>query len=100
MICMTGLAGCYGLMWVSVELQFIWLFLAGRLASGLMAGTAPIAQAAMMDTAPSDQRPTAMAQVTLANTVGLVAGPPSAASSGTGISGFRSLSPCCSASAR
>jgi DHA1 family tetracycline resistance protein-like MFS transporter len=75
MICMAGLAGGYGLMWASVELHLVWLFLAGRLVSGLMAGTAPIAQAAMMDTAPADQRSEAMAQVTLVNTVGLVAGP-------------------------
>src|SRR5713226_2061766 len=53
----------------------VCLFLAGRLVSGLMAGTAPIAQAAMMDTAPPDQRSEAMAQVTLVNTVGFVAGP-------------------------
>ena len=75
MICMAGLAGGYGLMWASVELHLVWLFLIGRLVSGLMAGTAPIAQAAMMDTAPPDQRSEAMAQVTLVNTVGLVAGP-------------------------
>jgi len=75
MICMAGLAGGYALMWASLELRLIWLFLIGRLVSGLMAGTAPIAQAAMMDTALPDQRSEAMAQVTLVNTVGLVAGP-------------------------
>src|SRR5258708_11554416 len=75
MICMAGLAAGYGLMWGSVELRLIWLFLAGRLVSGLMAGTGAIAQAAMMDSAPSDQRAGAMAQVTLINTVGFVAGP-------------------------
>jgi MFS transporter, DHA1 family, tetracycline resistance protein len=52
MICMAGLAVGYALMWASLELRMVWLFLAGRLASCLMAGTAPIAQAAMMDTAP------------------------------------------------
>lgn len=51
MICMAGLAVGNALMWASLELRMVWLFLAGRLASGLMAGTAPIAQAAMMDTA-------------------------------------------------
>jgi DHA1 family tetracycline resistance protein-like MFS transporter len=75
MICMTGLAAGYGLMWGAVELRLVWLFLAGRLVSGLMAGTGAIAQAAMMDSAPSDQRAGAMAQVTLVNTVGFVAGP-------------------------
>ena len=75
MICMAGLAGSYALMWASLELHIVWLFLVGRLASGLMAGTAPIAQAAMMDTAPPDQRAAAMAQVTLVNTFGFVIGP-------------------------
>src|SRR5262245_34894224 len=75
MICMAGLAGGYALMWASLELRLVWLFLVGRLGSGLMAGTATIAQAAMMDTAPADQRAAAMAQVTFVNTVGLVAGP-------------------------
>jgi len=75
MFCMGGLAIGYGLMWTSLELRFIWLFLAGRLLSGLMAGTAPIAQATMMDTAAPDQRSAAMAALTLVNTVGLVAGP-------------------------
>jgi MFS transporter, DHA1 family, tetracycline resistance protein len=75
MICMAGLAAGYGLMWGSIELRLIWLFLAGRLLSGLMAGTAAIAQAAMMDSALPDQRAGAMAQVTLVTTVGFVAGP-------------------------
>ena len=75
MLCMGGLAVGYGLMWTSLELQIMWVFLAGRLLSGLMAGTAAIAQATMMDAAAPEQRSAAMAALTLVNTVGLVAGP-------------------------
>jgi predicted MFS family arabinose efflux permease len=75
MVCMGGLAVGYGLMWTSLELRVMWLFLAGRLLSGLMAGTAAIAQATMMDAAAPGQRSAAMAALTLVNTVGLVAGP-------------------------
>ncbi|MFK8254065.1 MFS transporter [Ancylobacter terrae] len=75
MICMAGLAASYALMWAALELQQLWLFFLGRLASGLMAGTAPIAQASVVDAAPEDQRSAAMAQVVFVNTLGMVAGP-------------------------
>lgn len=75
MICMAGLAIGYGLMWWALELAQLWLFFAGRLLSGLMAGTAPIAQAAVIDHAAPDQRSAAMAQIILVNTLGMVAGP-------------------------
>ncbi|HZX84848.1 MAG TPA: MFS transporter, partial [Reyranella sp.] len=75
MICMAGLAFSYGLMWAALEIGHLWLFFLGRLSSGLMAGTAPIAQASVVDAAPVDQRSAAMAQVVLVNTLGMVAGP-------------------------
>lgn len=75
MICMIGLAGAYALMWTALELTHIWLFFAGRLLSGLMAGTAPIAQACVIDTAAPDRRSAAMAHIILANTFGMIAGP-------------------------
>jgi len=75
MICMAGLAASYALMWLALEIGHLWLFFLGRLASGLMAGTAPIAQASVVDAAPEDQRSAAMAQVVLVNTFGMVAGP-------------------------
>ncbi len=75
MICMAGLAGSYALMWLALEIGHLWLFFLGRLSSGLMAGTAPIAQASVVDAAPEDQRSAAMAQVVLVNTLGMVAGP-------------------------
>ncbi|MCS0495117.1 MFS transporter [Ancylobacter sp. MQZ15Z-1] len=75
MICMGGLALSYALMWASLEIGHLWLFFLGRLLSGLMAGTAPIAQAAMVDSVPEERRSAAVAQVVLANTLGMVAGP-------------------------
>ena len=75
MICMAGLASGYALMWGALEIGHLWLFFAGRLGCGLMAGTAPIAQACVVDAAPADQRSAAMAQVVLVNTLGMVAGP-------------------------
>ena len=75
MICMAGLAAGYGLMWAALELSHLWLFFTGRLLSGLMAGTAPIAQASVIDNAAPDQRSAAMAQIILINTLGMVAGP-------------------------
>lgn len=75
MICMAGLALSYGLMWAALEISHLWLFFLGRLSSGLMAGTAPIAQASVVDATPEDQRSAAMAQVVFINTLGMVAGP-------------------------
>src|SRR5262245_66084061 len=49
LICMAGLAFAYALMWIGVETVMMDWFLAGRLVSGVMAGTGPIAQAAMLD---------------------------------------------------
>lgn len=74
-VCMAGLALGYGLMALALELSLLWLFFAGRLVAGLMSGTSPIAQAAMVDAVPAAARGDAMAQVTLVNTVGLMAGP-------------------------
>ncbi|MEP9376088.1 MFS transporter [Aquabacter sp. CN5-332] len=74
-VCMAGLSAAYGLMWLSLETDHLWLFFAGRMLAGLMSGTAPIAQASMVDAVPAEQRGDAMAQITVVNTVGLMAGP-------------------------
>lgn len=74
-VCMAGLGAGYGLMWLSLEIGQIWLFFVGRLVCGLMAGTSPIAQATMVDATSEADRGDAMAQLTLVNTVSLVAGP-------------------------
>ncbi len=75
MVCMAGLAAAYGLMWLSLEVGHLWLFFLGRLVAGLMSGTSPIAQASMVDAVSPEARGDAMAQVTVVNTVGLMAGP-------------------------
>ncbi|OYX15052.1 MAG: MFS transporter [Rhizobiales bacterium 32-66-8] len=74
-VCMAGLAVAYGLMWLALELDQLWLFFLGRLVAGLMSGTSPIAQASMVDAVAPEQRGEAMAQVTVVNTVGLMTGP-------------------------
>ena len=75
LICMAGLAAAYVLMWLAVETRELLFFLAGRLLSGLMAGTGPIAQAAMMDRSSEAERGRNMSNVVLVNCVGLVTGP-------------------------
>lgn len=75
LLCMAGLGASYLLMLVGVaSLELDW-FLVGRLLSGLMAGTAPIAQAAMMDQSSEAERGYAMSRVVLVNCVALVSGP-------------------------
>jgi predicted MFS family arabinose efflux permease len=75
LICMAGLASAYALMWLAVETRELLFFLAGRLLSGLMAGTGPIAQAAMMDQSSEAERGRNMANVVLVNCIGLITGP-------------------------
>jgi MFS transporter, DHA1 family, tetracycline resistance protein len=75
LICMAGLASAYALMWLAIETRELLVFLAGRLLSGLMAGTGPIAQAAMMDRSSEAERGRNMANVVLVNCIGLIAGP-------------------------
>ena len=75
LICMAGLGAAYVLMWVAVETRELLFLLAGRLLSGLMAGTGPIAQAAMMDRSSEAERGRNMSNVVLVNCVGLVTGP-------------------------
>ncbi len=75
LICMAGLGCAYGLMLVGVQTRALAWFLAGRLLSGLMAGTGPIAQAAMMDHSSEAERGRNMSHVVLVNCLALVAGP-------------------------
>jgi DHA1 family tetracycline resistance protein-like MFS transporter len=75
LICMTGLTLAYTLMFVGVETRIIGLLLAGRLTSGLMAGAAPIAQAAMMDHTSAGERGRDMSRVVLVNCVAIASAP-------------------------
>jgi MFS transporter, DHA1 family, tetracycline resistance protein len=75
LICMGGLSCAYLLMLVGVSTGMLTLFLAGRLLSGLMAGTGPIAQAAMVEHAGTEQRGDALSHIVLVNCLALVSGP-------------------------
>jgi len=79
LICMAGLGLAYALMWLGVATLTMDWFLLGRLLSGVMAGTGPNAQAAMMDASVQagreDQRSGDMAAVVLVNCLALVSGP-------------------------
>jgi MFS family permease len=75
LICMVGLTAAYGLMWLGVASRVLDWFLLGRLLSGLMAGTGPIAQAAMMDATGGEERGKRLANVVLVNSLALVSAP-------------------------
>ncbi len=75
LICMAGLTGAYGLMFIGVETRLLGFFLGGRLLSGLMAGTAPIAQAAMLDHGRPEYRGRNISHVVLVNCVALTSAP-------------------------
>ncbi|MCB8879235.1 MFS transporter [Acidisoma cellulosilytica] len=75
LICMTGLGLAYTLMFLGVETRFLALLLIGRLVSGLMAGAAPIAQAAMMDHSRPEERGRDMSRVVLVNCLALASAP-------------------------
>ena len=75
LICMAGLGCAYVLMLAGVSTGMLALFLAGRLLSGLMAGTSPIAQAAMVEHVGTEQRGDALSHVVLVNCLALVSGP-------------------------
>jgi predicted MFS family arabinose efflux permease len=62
-------------MWLGVASRSLDWFLVGRLVSGLMAGTGPIAQAAMMDASGEDERGRRLANVVLVNSLALVSAP-------------------------
>ncbi|MFI5269655.1 MAG: MFS transporter, partial [Chloroflexota bacterium] len=75
LICMGGLSIATGLMAAGIVLRSVALLLFGRFLSGLMAGSQPIAQAAVSDLSPESQRALNMSLLTLALSVGIVLGP-------------------------
>jgi MFS transporter, DHA1 family, tetracycline resistance protein len=75
LICVGGLAVAFVAMALGVQHGSIWLLLGGRLLSGLMAGSQPIAQAAVSDLSSAAERAANMSLLTLALSVGIVAGP-------------------------
>ena len=75
LICMGGLSLATAMMAGGIELRSVSLLLFGRFLSGLMAGSQPIAQAAVSDLSPESQRALNMSLLTLALSVGIVLGP-------------------------
>jgi DHA1 family tetracycline resistance protein-like MFS transporter len=75
LICMGGLTVSYGLMVLGVQTMILSFFLVGRLLSGLMAGSGPIAQAAMMDRSAPEDRGRNLSHVVLVNCVALTSAP-------------------------
>ena len=75
LICMGGLSLATAMMAAGIELRSVALLLFGRFLSGLMAGSQPIAQAAVSDLSPESQRALNMSLLTLALSVGIVLGP-------------------------
>jgi MFS family permease len=75
LVCVAGLAASYGLMFIGVQTMILAFFLAGRLLSGLMAGTAPIAQAAMLDHGRPEDRGRNISHVVLVNCIALTSAP-------------------------
>lgn len=63
------------LMSVSIAIKSIALFLIARATSGLLAGSQPIAQAAIADISTVEEKPRNMAFITLTNVIGLIIGP-------------------------
>ncbi|MGQ3888546.1 MFS transporter [Legionella sp. CNM-1927-20] len=75
LICMLGLFISFLLMGLSVLFTSIFLLMLGRAFSGLMAGSQPIAQAAIADISTVDNKAANMSIMTLALSVANVAGP-------------------------
>ncbi|MDF1760016.1 MAG: MFS transporter [Coxiellaceae bacterium] len=75
LICMMGIAISFGLMALGVLVGSLWLLFIGRAMSGLMAGSQPIAQAAIADLSDASNKARNMGLIALNYSVGLVFGP-------------------------
>ena len=75
LICMAGICLSFLLMAFGVVFSSIALLMIGRALSGLMAGSQPIAQAAIADCSTEETKAFNMSIMTLALSVGIVVGP-------------------------
>lgn len=75
MICMGGIAASFSLMALGIEFASVWLLMLGRALSGLMAGSQPIAQAAIADLSTPETKAKNMSMITLSYCFGSVLGP-------------------------
>lgn len=74
-LCMAGIAVSFFLMGLGTSFASISLLMIGRALSGLMAGSQPIAQAAIVDLSTEKQKALNMSVITLVLSLGLVIGP-------------------------
>jgi len=75
LLCMAGLFASFFLMGLGVTTSSISTLLIGRALGGLMAGSQPIAQAAISDQSTEETKPHNMSIMTLALSIGIVSGP-------------------------
>lgn len=74
-LCMLGVGISYLLMAFAVSIASLTLLLVGRGLSGLMAGSYPIAQAAVIDMSTAENKSLNLSIVVLANVFGMILGP-------------------------
>ena len=75
MICMGGIALSFFAMAIAIEIQSIALLMLGRAVSGIMAGSQPIAQAAIADLSTADTKAKNMSVIALSYCIGTILGP-------------------------
>lgn len=75
LVALAGIFISFLLMSTGIIIKSIFVFLAGRLLSGLMAGSQPLAQAAIADISTPKTKAWNMALVTLVNCIGIILGP-------------------------
>lgn len=75
MICMGGIALSFFAMAIAIEIQSIALLMLGRSVSGIMAGSQPIAQAAIADLSTADNKAKNMSVIALSYCIGTILGP-------------------------
>ena len=72
---MFGIGVGYFFMVISIFLASIWIFLLGRLITGLLAGSQPIAQAAIIDMSTPETKAVNMGYISFAVCIGFALGP-------------------------
>ena len=74
-LAMFGIGIGYIFMFVSIAVGSIWLFLFGRLITGLMAGSQPVAQAAIIDVSTPETKAINMNFIAFSVSIGFTLGP-------------------------
>lgn len=75
MVCMGGIALSFLAMAIAIEINSILLLMLGRAVSGIMAGSQPIAQAAIADLSTAETKAKNMSVIALSYCIGSVLGP-------------------------